>query len=168
MTLSVEQDFQPRVKVRRRRSVLRLRQPELASAPTALGLLYATGLMGMLMAYTGLAGAEATTAGALSAPAGAASVMTALALGPRLHRYRERSQTNLVLRIGCLWAFFGAAWPLLQIAPSIAHGDIATLPQMLESMAAMGLDVLTGGSAGAIGGLMGGAAAVALCVERVR
>ncbi len=168
MTLSVDQEFAPRVKVRRRRSVLRLRQPELAYAPASLVLLYATGLMGMLVAASGLAGEDATTAGVLATPAAVATAVTALLIGPRLRRYRERNQTNVVLRIAFVWAFFGAAWPMLQIIPAMTHGDVSTFGLFMGTIRAMAFDVIVGASTGAIGGLCGGAAAVAVCVERVR
>lgn len=168
MTLSVDQDFSPRVKVRRRRSVLRLRQPEAASAPAAVALLCATGLMGMLSAMAGMTGAAATMAHMLSAPALAATAVTALALGGRLRRLKERNQLSLVLRTTGIWAFFGAAWPLLQIVPAMAYGDVADVPQFLATLSAMTLDAVAGGVAGGVGGVCGAAAALSLCVERVR
>ena len=56
MTLSVDQDFSPQGKVRRRRSRLALRQPVMAYAPASFILLYATGLMGMLATATRVEG----------------------------------------------------------------------------------------------------------------
>jgi hypothetical protein len=168
VTLTVEEQVVPRVRVRRRRSVLQLRQPEAAYGPVAVGLLFATGLMGMLFAETGLAGAEATSAGVLAVPAGVASLVTAAAIGHRMRRLKERSQTNLVLRVSLIWTFFGAVWPLLQIIPAVTHGDIADVVALGETVAAMGVDALAGAAAGALGGLCGGAAAAALCIERVR
>jgi membrane associated rhomboid family serine protease len=168
MTLSIDQDFSPRVKVRRRRSVLRLRQPEAAYAPAAVVLLYAAGLIGMLFAMTGLAGAEATSAGMLAGPAMVATALTAFILGARLRRFKERDQMALVLRVTSIWCVFGAAWPLLQIVPAMAYGDVANAPQFLETLRSMTLDAVAGGVAGAVGGICGGAASVALCIEKVR
>ena len=131
-------------------------------------LLYATGLMGMLITASGLAGEDTTSAGVLAAPAAVATAVTALLIGPRLRHYRERSQTNLMIRIAFVWAFFGAAWPMLQIVPAMTQGDVSTVGLFLGTLRAMAFDVIAGACAGAVGGFCGGAAAVALCVERVR
>jgi hypothetical protein len=169
MSVTVHEEFPARVKVRRRRSVLCLRQPEAASAPAAFVLLFATGLMAMFSTAAGLLGpAAAVTAMSLAAPAGVATVVTALAIGIRLHRLRERRMFSMIVRIAYIWALFGAVWPLLQIIPAMAYGDIVGLGQLFETVAAMTLDLVAGAVAGGVGGVCGGAAAIALCVERVR
>jgi hypothetical protein len=89
-------------------------------------------------------------------------------MGGTLRRLKERSQTNMALRAALIWGFFGAAGPLLQIVPAITHGDVTTAGEMAQSLAALTVDAVAGAAAGAIGGLCGAAAALALCVERIR
>jgi hypothetical protein len=168
MSVAVEEEDRPRVKVRRRRAVLRLRQPELAYGPAALALLYAAGLMGMLAASALMLGEAASGASALSAPAFTASIVTALAIGLRLHRLQERKRLSVGVRTAYIWTFFGGFWPLLQIVPAMIHGDVATFSQFLGTLGALGHEAIAGAVCGGVGGVCGGAAAMALCMERVR
>ena len=167
MSVTVQDEFAPRQKVRRRRSRIRLRQPEMAYAPAALILLFAAGLTGMLATSAFLVGDAASSARSLAVPALIATAVTALTLGVRIHRYQEKYQLGVALRTTYIWAFLGALAPLLQLLPAMAYGEIANPTQLLQSVAAMGMDYFAGAIIGAVGGIAGGAAALGLCVERV-
>lgn len=169
MSVTVHEEFvQPVTKVRRRRSRLALRQPVPAYAPAAFFLLYATGLMGMLATATALLGHEATSAVVLSMPACVAALVTAGTVGLRVFRLQERQHLGIVLRTAGVWMAVGAVWPLLQIIPAIAYGDVTNVPQFLSSLGDMTFDAIAGAVSGGIGGVCCALAATALCVERVR
>ncbi len=168
MSVIVHEDFTPVVKVRRRRSRLALRQPVMAYAPASFILLYATGLMGMLATATLLLGEAATSAAVLAVPACVAALATAGTVGVRLVRLQERQHLGVIVNTTCIWAAVGVMWPLLQVIPAIAYGDVADVPQLFSTLGAMTFDVIAKGVAGGVGGVCGAAAATALCVERIR
>ena len=167
MSVTVHDEFAPREKVRRRRSRIRLRQPEMAYAPAALALLFAAGLTGMLATAAFLTDDAASTARNLALPALISTAVAAFTIGIRIHRCNERYQLGVALRTTYIWTFFGAVCPLLQLVPAISYGEIANLTQFLESLIAMPMDLVAGAVAGAVGGIVGGGAALFLCTERV-
>ena len=167
MAWSADNDYRTRV-MSRRRSTVQLRHPAAGYGLSALVLLYAIGFVTTLWLASGFSAVD--DANALLAPAGVATVATALGVGLRLLRYEESSAASIVLRVGMIWAAIGAAWQLwltaveLFAAPMHAIG----LPQLAS--AAVALLMHTAGSAfvGGAGGIAGGAAATFLCVERAR
>ena len=167
MSVTVHEELAPRQKVRRRRSRIGLRQPDLAFAPAAMILLFAAGLIGMLAATAFLFGDASSSARNLALPALLSTMVTALTIGRRVRRYKERYQLGVALRTTCIWASFGAVCPLLQLVPAISYGEIANGSQLLQSLAAMSMDYVGGAVVGALGGIAGGGAALFLCVQRV-
>ena len=167
MTWSADEEYRTRV-MSRRGTALKLRHPEVAYGPAALVLLYAVGLIAVLWAVTGFASIDGAGASALALPAGAATLFTALGVGGRLRRYRERSAGDMVVRVAMVWAFFGAAWPLLQFLTEILahHGGGHDFTNLAGVFGPAGLRIAAGALVGAIGGVAGGAAATFLCVER--
>ncbi len=168
MAWSADDEYRTRV-LSRRHAVVQLRHPGVAYGPAALVLMYATGLIAVLTAATSFSSVDGAAASALVLPAGAATAATALGIGLKLRRYEENSLTAIIVRAGLIWAFFGAAWPLMHVASDIlsisSGGDFHHLATVLR---ATGLQMLAGASVGGIGGLAGGAAATFLCVERAR
>ena len=121
----------------------------------------------MLATSAFLTGEAAPSAPNLAVPALISTIVAALTLGVRIHRYQEKYQLGVALRTTYIWATFGALAPLLQLMPAISYGEIASFTQLLESVVAMGMDYIAGAIVGAAGGIAGGGAALFLCVERV-
>ena len=66
--------------------MLTIREPAAAYGLAALVIMYATGLMAVLWAVTGVGKVDVTAATALALPVGAATAATALSVGTRLRR----------------------------------------------------------------------------------
>lgn len=167
MALSWDEDYRSRRPLRRGGRLLVLREPALASGVAALVIMYAMGLIAVLWAVTGFARVEVTAATALALPVGAATAATALAVGTRLRRYEEKTRYGLLLKVAAVWAFFGAAWPTIHLVSDAAVGGmggdgLAGWAQIFAVQAGAGAVV------GMIGGLAGGLAALALCIESRR
>lgn len=144
--------------MRRRGSRLMLREPVLAYGPAALGILYAVALLAIMSVMAAFAEMDMTSASALATPVATATIATALAVGTRLRRYEIKTRFSFLLQVAIVWAIFGAAWPMIHAASDI-----------IDKRAAFGMSqvVIMGAGAviGAIGGIAGGAAAMALCIE---
>lgn len=167
MAWSADDEYRTR-SVARTRTVLKLRDPSPAYGPAAVVLLYATGLMGAVMAVHGFADPATIDTGALAIPAGVAAAGTAMIVGGRLRQYEERSFAGLVVRTMMIWAFFGLAWTFLQAAMGAAISPAGSLAGLREILVGASQQMIAGAFIGAVGGLCGGVAAAALCVEKVR
>lgn len=156
--------------LRRSGPLLMLREPALAYGPAALVMLYAVGLMAVLWAVTGFARIDAAAATALALPAGAATAATALAVGTRLRRYQETTRYGLVLKVMGVWAFFGAAWPIIHLIGDIIGGPAHanTFDGLFGLARTFAMQAGAGAVVGAIGGLAGALAGIAFCVEARR
>ncbi len=139
--------------------MLMLREPTPAYAMAGLVTLYAVGLMVVVWAVAGFAQVDFTAAGPLALPSGAATAATALAVGLRLRAYKIRTRIAYLAQVGAVWAFFGAAWPTVQSLEDVA---VSGAQMGLEAMM---LQAVIGAAIGAVGGLSGAAAAMALCID---
>lgn len=150
--------------------MLTIREPAAAYGLAALVIMYATGLMAVLWAVTGFGKVDVTAATALALPVGAATAATALSVGTRLRRYQETTRLGVMVKIVAVWAFFGFAWPTIHLlADFLAEPPHAPGMDGIVAVArSIGLQGGAGAIVGAIGGLAGGVAALALCVESRR
>lgn len=169
MAWSADNEYRTRV-MSRRRSVVQLRRPALAYGPAALILMYATGLLTVFWFATGFSSVDGTSAGDLAWPTGIAVALTALGVGLPLLRYEASSVTAMVGRIGMIWACVGAAWPVLLMGIDLmaAPAHNAGLARLASAFAGVTTPAFGGGVIGGLGGLVGGAIATLLCVERAR
>jgi hypothetical protein len=135
-----------------------LREPTLAYGPAALAILYAVGLLAIMAAMAGFAQMDVSAASGLATPVAAATIATALAVGTRLRRYVIKTRVSFVLQVAGVWAIFGAAWPMI-------HSVSDTLLQSSPLGASDALIMGAGAVIGAIGGAVGAAAAMVLCLE---
>lgn len=157
MTVSWDEDYKSRRPRRHGRTVM-LREPTLAYGPAALAILYAVGLLAIMAAMAGFAQMDVSAASGLATPVAAATIATALAVGTRLRRYVIKTRVSFVLQVAGVWAIFGAAWPMI-------HSVSDTLLQSSPLGASDALIMGAGAVIGAIGGAVGAAAAMVLCLE---
>lgn len=170
MALSWDDEYRSRRILRRGGPLVILREPAIASGLAALVIMYAAGLMAVLWAVTGFGQVDVTAATALALPVGAATAATALAIGTRLRRYQETTRLGVMVKVVAVWAFFGFAWPTIHLlADFFAEPPHAPgFDGMIAVARSIGMQGGAGAIVGAIGGLAGGAAALALCVESRR
>jgi hypothetical protein len=170
MALSWDDDYRTRRMLRRGGPLLTLRQPAAAYGLAALVIMYATGLMAVLWAVTGFARMDVGAATALALPVGAATAATALLVGQRLRQYQEKSRGGLMLKIVAVWAFFGAAWPAIHVGADLLADPAGTgrADALIAALRSISIQSGAGALVGMIGGLAGGAAALALCIEARR
>ena len=169
MAWSADNEYRTRV-MSRPRSVAQLRNPAMAYGPAALLFMYATGLVTVSWFATGFAHVDASTAGVLEWPTAVAVALTALGVGLPLLRFEESSATAIIGRIGVIWACVGAAWPVLLMGIDLvsAPAHNASLARVASAFIGVAMQALGGGLIGGLGGLVGGAVATLLCVERAR
>lgn len=165
MAWSADEEYRTRV-MSRRGVVLMVREPATVYGPAAMALLWAIGLMAALWAAGGFSRMDSQAAMALAVPTGAATVATALSVGARLARQQESSVLALVLRVGLVWAFFGAAWAVFTMIDFVGGQAGVSFRHLSGELEGLAMQAAAGAGVGLFAGIVGGAIATMLCVDR--